>query len=206
MAVKGNMPTLRAGTLNRPTPNRLRSRYLQSGFTLIELTVTLLLISIFVGFALPRIGNLTYSSDLKKSVRQLRAILFAARSLATSDRVPRRVVCDIGQGRIWIERELREEGEEIALVEYEKDTSVLLRTYTLPKGVEIQDVITETGEKESDGQAYLRINTNGIIIGNRIHLIKDEEQYTLVINSLTGKVKIEEGYKEEYKFEPEETI
>jgi prepilin-type N-terminal cleavage/methylation domain-containing protein len=174
------------------------------GFTLIELIVTLLIISVILGFALPRIGNLAYSSDLKHSVRQLRAILSVARSLSTRDRIPRRVVCDISNSEIRIEREIREEGEDHEdriMVHYEEENSILIRTYRFPKGVEIQDVITEAGEKETEGEAYLGIGTNGVIFGNTIHIAKGEEQFTLTINPLTGRVAIDEGYIEEFKVE-----
>jgi len=87
------------------------------------------------------------------------------------------------------------------MVHYEEENSILIRTYRFPKGVEIQDVITEAGEKETEGEAYLGIGTNGVIFGNTIHIAKGEEQFTLTINPLTGRVAIDEGYIEEFKVE-----
>lgn len=171
------------------------------GFTLIELMVTLMIMSVLMGFALPKLGNIIYSSDLKRSLRQLKAILFVARSQATADRVPRRIVCDIDKGEIRIQREVQEELEDVTMVEYEASSSVLIKTYRLPEGVEIEDVINEAGDKEIDGEAFLRIGSNGIIQGNIIHLRKGDDQYTLRINALTGRVTIEEGYIEEFKLE-----
>ncbi len=176
-------------------PGRCR----QDGFTLIELTVTLLLITIMVGITLPRIGDAIYSTNLKHSVRQLRALITLARSKATLERIPRRVVCDMTQGEIRIEREMRDEGEGQVIFTYEPDTSLMMRAYRLPEGVKMEDVITETGEKETSGTAHLRIAPNGLVTGNFIHLRKGEEQYTLHINPLTGRVTIEEGYREEFK-------
>jgi prepilin-type N-terminal cleavage/methylation domain-containing protein len=190
--------------LNKRSLHRFPRVDAAKGFTLIELIVTLLIISVVIGFVLPKIGNRLYSSDLKHSLRELKAILSVARSMATSERIPRRIVCDIPNGEIRIERELRNEGEEFDMVEYEPDNSVLMRTYRLPDNVKIEDVITETGEKEMDGEAYLRINPNGTIAGNFIHLRKEKEQFTLNINPLTGKVTIEEGYIEEYKIADED--
>jgi prepilin-type N-terminal cleavage/methylation domain-containing protein len=171
------------------------------GFTLIELVVTLFIISVIVGFALPKIGDQIYSSDLKRSVRRLKAVLFMARSLATSDRIPRRIICDIPKSEIRIERVIREDGEYGIIESYEKENSALIRVYQFPEGVKIEDVITGTGEKKGEGEAYFRINPNGMISGDRIHLAKDEKQFTLVINRLTGGITIEEGYIEEYKIE-----
>jgi len=179
---------LKAGTWNNPG---------QEGFTLLELIVTLLLIAVILGFTLPKIGNVLYSTDLKKSVRQLRALLTAARSMATTEGIPRRIVCDLSKGEIRVEREVRLKEEGIETVRYEADSSILIHHYTLPPHVEIEDVITETGEKQTEGKANLRIGINGMIFGNRIHLLQNEEQYTLVINPLTGRVTVEEGYTEE---------
>lgn len=170
-----------------------------NGFTLIELTVTLLLITVILGLVLPRLGNLLYASDLKHSLRRLRTIFSAAQSLAVSDHTPRRIVCDIPSGEIRIERELREDGDNGVLVHYAWDNSVLLQTYRLPPGVVIQDVMTETGDMKSDGEATIRIGPNGMFTGNIIHLRKGDESYTLLINPLTGRITMEEGYIEEYK-------
>lgn len=182
------------------SPDRVR----HGGFTLIELTVTLLLITIIVGITLPKIGDAIYSTNLKHSVRQLRALITLARSKATLERIPRRVVCDMAKGEIRIELEMRDEGEGQVIFTYEPDTSLMMRTYRLPDGVKIEDVITETGDKETSGAAHLRIAPNGLVTGNFIHLRKGEEQYTLYINPLTGRVTIEEGYREEFKVAAQE--
>lgn len=191
----------RAGTSNKIRSARLWNRNPDSGFTLIELTVVLLILSVIIGLVLPKIGNAVYSSDLKHSIRQIRAILSVARSNATMERIPRRVACDIPKGEIRIEREISEDGDGQSIIHYEKDNSILIQTYKFPKGIRIEDVITETGDKELDGVAYLRIGTNGMIAGNIMHLMKGDEKYTLFINPLTGNTTIEEGYLEEYKVE-----
>jgi prepilin-type N-terminal cleavage/methylation domain-containing protein len=191
----------KAGILNKYPHTRTNLSDSHSGFTLIELTVTLLIVSVILGFVLPRIGNMVYSSDLKQSVRQLRAILSVARSLTTRDRIPRRVVCDISNSEIRIEREILEEGDDQVMVNYEAENSILIRSFHFPKGVKIEDVITATGDKETDGEAYLRISKNGMISGNTIHIAKGEERFTLTINPLTGRVSIDEGYIEEFKVE-----
>jgi len=178
----------RVGTWNRSG---------QGGFTLLELIVTLLLITIILSLTLPKIGNLLYSTDLRESVRQLRALLTAARSLATTEGIERRVVCDLAGGEIHIERAVYHKEDDIETVRYEADPSILLHRYTLPRQVKIEDVITESGDKITEGTATLRIGINGMIFGNRIHLVQEGKQYTLVINPLTGRITIEEGYTEE---------
>jgi len=182
------MRILKVGIWNKPG---------QEGFTLLELIVTLLLITIILGLTLPRIGNVLYSTDLKGSVRQLRAVLTAARSLATTEGIPRRIVCNLSKGEVHVERAVYHEEGGIQTVRYEADTSILIHRYTLPRHVKIEDVITETGDKITEGTATLRIATNGMIFGNRIHLLQEEKQYTLVINPLTGRITVEEGYTEE---------
>jgi len=195
------MRTSKAGTLNRIRPGGALIRHPERGFTLIELIVTLMIISVILALTLPKIGNAVYSSDLKRSIRQIRAILSVARSNAAMERIPRRVVCDITKAEIHIEREVSKDEDGQSILHYEKDNSILNRTYKFPEGVRIEDVITETGQKELEGEAYLRIGANGMITGNIIHLRKGDEKYTLFINPLTGNVTIDEGYLEEYKVE-----
>ncbi|MDX1762836.1 MAG: prepilin-type N-terminal cleavage/methylation domain-containing protein [bacterium] len=177
--------------------NRIRRG--NSGFTLIELTVVILIMVVVSSITLPRIGNRLYASDLKQSARRLRAMVSVARASATSDGVLRRIACDIPKGRFSVEREVVPEDpletETIDLaVEYEPDTSVLTRSFTLPSNVKIQDVVTGVGDIETEGIAYLQIEPNGMILGNRIHLQKEDRDYTLVINPLTGRIVIEDGY------------
>jgi len=187
-AAKGSMRISKAGTWNKPG---------QGGFTLLELIVTLLLITIVLSFTLPKIGNVLYSTDLRESVRQLRALLTAARSLAVAEGIPRRIVCDLSKGEIHVERAVYHKEGEIETVRYEMDSSILIHRYTLPRHVKIEDVITESGDKITEGTATLRIGINGMIFGNRIHLLQKEKQYTLVINPLTGRITVEQGYTEE---------
>jgi prepilin-type N-terminal cleavage/methylation domain-containing protein len=186
------MQILKAGTSNKLSRGK-------AGFTLIELTVVILIITVISAVTLPRISKNIYSSDLKHSLRQLRSIFAVARSRTTADGIPRRIVCDIDKGQFRIEREVREEQQagfeaDELTVEYEEDKSVLSRSLTLPSEILIEDVVTEVGDIENQGIAYMRIEPNGIINGNRIHLKKEALDYTLVINPLTGRITIEDGY------------
>jgi len=191
------MPTSRAGTSSR------RGRRNTAGFTLLELTVTLVIISVVLAFTLPRLGNLSYDGDLKLSVRMLRSLLLAARSRAVSDRVPRRVVCDLATGEVRVEREVREAEEDgTSLVTYEPDTSVLLRPYHLPRGVRFLDVVTGAGEKITEGEASFPVSAGGMVAGRFLHLEKEDKRFTLRIDPLTGGVSLEEGYQEEYYATP----
>ena len=185
------MPTSRAGTSSRSDRGA-------AGFTLLELTVTLLIVSLVLAFTLPRLGNLAYDGDLRGSVRTLRALLLAARSRCASDRVPRRVVCDLAAGRVRVERQVRTGDDAGGMVTYEPDPSVLLRTYRLPRGVRFLDVVTASGEKITEGEAAFAVSPSGVVAGRFLHLDKDGRRFTLRIEPLTGGVSLEEGYKEEY--------
>jgi len=66
----------------------------------------------------------------------------------------------------------------------------------LPKGLVFEDVVTYRHGKVQDGEAYTEFFPLGVE-KTTIHLKEGERVWTLIVNSLTGRVKVYDRYLEE---------
>lgn len=109
-----------------------------------------------------------------------------------------------GKQRTETETENGEPTEEAPSIQPKEATfspqeSYLLKPVSLPKGVYFKDVYAEHQiERLDKGRAFIYFFPRGYVERSVIHLrdAKDEVHYTLEVNPITGRVKIERGYKE----------
>jgi hypothetical protein len=77
------------------------------------------------------------------------------------------------------------------------DQSPLGRRRNLLTGVSFEDIITPT-EKVKEGHTYTQFFPTGLVDKGIVHLRSaDGAQLTLFLRTLSGRVKIEQGYREE---------
>ena len=92
----------------------------------------------------------------------------------------------------------QEEEKTVELVEVKKYN--LMRKNTLPSNLKFTDVMTAGGGKKTEGIADTHFYVHGYIEPTIIHLEDSNKiAFSLLVNPLTGKVKIIEGYVEEEK-------
>ena len=73
------------------------------GFTLIEMMVVLAIIALVMGMSLPYFGKFTSGSQIRAATRRITTLLYAARSLAITQRKPYAVVFDVTSNEITIQ-------------------------------------------------------------------------------------------------------
>jgi general secretion pathway protein H len=183
------MKTWRAGTSSRKRFKQFPSEP-PSGFTLIELILVLFIVGLLFAAVFPKVSGLG-RGDLKLSSRHLIRTVQLILDRSTSTKRLYRLHYDLDNQQYWASV-LQEDGEFVPV-----DPTVLTRV-TLSKPIRIEDVTTLRQGKVTEGEAYTQFYPTGMVEKTLLHLTKgDEDQVTLIVQPLTGRVKVMEGYIEE---------
>jgi len=172
------MPISRVGILNK------------KGFTFVELAVVLLILALVAAFAIPTIRSLS-SSELKLTTRHLvRTVYFLADRAAATKHVYR-LNFDLNEHEYWA---TIQSGKG----EFTPVDPTFLQRVKMPTAVQFADVVTLHQGKVTEGQAYTDFYPVGRVDKTTIHMVdRDKNNLTLVINPVTGRVNIYDGYQEE---------
>ncbi len=109
---------------------------------------------------------------------------------ATAKKRIYRLNYSLKDGEVWI-TSLNDEGE------FVDDLSSLGRRRKLPVGIQFEDIVTPAA-KVKEGRTYTQFFPTGLVDKGMVHLrTNDGAQLTLLIQPLNGRVKIEQGYREE---------
>ena len=160
----------------------------EDGFTLIELSMVIIILGIVSVFAVPRFKDLLWHGDIKGAARQLSGVIRYTQNKAAMSKVRHRLNYDLDAHRYWVTMS----DAHGAFVE---DRSILLKSISLPHKVRFKDVFTSREGEEIHGVAYTEFIPNGLAEDTIIHLENDEEKFfTLMIKPLTGNVKVYDRY------------
>lgn len=163
------------------------------GFTLIEIGLVLLILSIMFALVIPRFGDRSHS-DLVANTRRLAVTFRFLRHEAMLNGRTYRLFYDLVEHRYWAGLIHDEGGEAPALIE---DSGPLGRGVTLPEPVGFLDVVLPlTAGKLQDGVAFTDFYPDGYVDLTVIHLDNGSEAYTLRVEPLTGNVYVTEGYQD----------
>ncbi len=175
------------------------------GFSLIEMMVVLILISLTIFLATPVLSGLSKTVELKGAAQKVSAILRYCRSQAANQGKVYQVLFDLDLGQVHVQMiQEKEENEEATDREKDETKDGLKggmmdgvkdepepKTYTLPKGVDIKEVKSNSPEYPSD-LAVIEFYPNGGSNGGTILLDSSNRNgYRIKVNFLTGIVEIE---------------
>ena len=158
-----------------------------SGFTLTELIIVVLMISLFVLLAMVNLGGLLGKSSFKAQAQELVSTMqMAASAAAESDRRYEVIIDPVEQGytlRQITTPVLSQVLEEEIIVENE-----------LGDNCRIAYVEFDDGDYINDGWAKFRIGRAGWQFGGKIVLLDEEEQeYSIVVNRINRIIALEKG-------------
>jgi general secretion pathway protein H len=162
----------------------------QDGFTLIELTVVIVILSVVALMILPRLP-FAHEGNLKASARTLAATLRYLEDRAIATKTFYRLRITIADGIMEVTRVLPE-NEEMAV------TDVLLHNLALREGVGIADITTSRLGKQTGGKVALDFSPVGPEEFIVIHLKSEDgsRHYTVALYPGSGRVTVSEGYQE----------
>jgi len=163
-----------------------------AGFTLVELMVVVVLLGIAIAIVMPRISRAMFASDIKLATRQLAALVQVTRDRAVRSHRPQyRLNYDLKEGEIWVTY-IAPSGEVV------EDERTLMRRRHWPGQIRLVDVITQfQGRREEDQDLFTVFLPSGYIERTLLHLTDGEVEFTLVIDSLTGRIQRHDGFIEE---------
>lgn len=164
----------------------------QKGFTLIELTVVLFLMGLFLFAALPNVQSFLFHSDLSTVARSLKATvrLLRSKSIVTGRNT---VLCvDLDRDRYWGEFD---DPEADRAMRSSKPSSPVVPFQALPEGIRFMDATTIRLPKRETGRVCSLLNSKGVIEETVIHLADQGNRVlTIIINAYTGRFSLYEEY------------
>jgi general secretion pathway protein H len=160
----------------------------EAGFTLIELAMVIVVIGIVTALAMPRFSGVFERQQMRRTINAIRGYARYLQAFAAVEKCVYRLTFDLDQ------RVITATALETAAC---PGQTRRLPDYVLPPTVYILDVITPEGEKIADGIAVTHFFPTGFAQPSTIHLSgTNTEKFTLMIEPLTGRVQVFEGYVE----------
>ncbi len=171
------------------------------GFSLIEMMVVLILISLSMFLATPLLSGFSKTVELKGATKKVSAILRYCRSEAVNRGKVYQALFDLDRRQVLVQSIEETEEDETAMDEVKDGTKdgtndqaknePKQKTYILPKGVDIKEVKANSPEYPSD-YAVIEFYPSGGSNGGTIRLDSpDRKGYLIKVNFLTGIVEIE---------------
>jgi prepilin-type N-terminal cleavage/methylation domain-containing protein len=164
------------------------------GYTLIELSVVVLLIGTMLLIAVPRVRDTLLNDDLKASTRRLISSARQLRNETIREQTDYILHIDIGNPAFWIYP---------ADATAEKRAELRGRAFHFPEGIRITDVRQADQTGMTQGETEIRFFRRGYVEPTVVHLAKDDRTYTLVFNPFLPAMTVYEKYVD-FSFNQEE--
>ncbi|UCD72361.1 MAG: prepilin-type N-terminal cleavage/methylation domain-containing protein [Syntrophobacterales bacterium] len=166
-----------------------RGNGIEKGFTLIELSVVLLILAVLLAFLTPKFRDLT-EYDIKSSSRRLAGTIRHLFDKAAIRHTYYRLNYDLKKDEYWVT--YLDESKE-----FKEDSAVLSSRVRLPGNIHFEDIVTQGRGKVYDGETFTQFFPHGWVEETIIHLgDKRERHYSLLVMPLTGRVRIYDRYIE----------
>lgn len=166
----------------RPRPASSR------GFTLLEILIVMVLITMVTSFAIPALRSSLYSDQLKSTARKLVGLVSEASQEAVSNRAAYLLNFDFEHNLVWISPERKE------TVDVEPGR---LKHWTIPDFVRVADIASVQGGKRSAGTTVIRFSEKGYVDRTFIHLrSEDGRDMTLMLSPFIAVTRISDKYVE----------
>jgi general secretion pathway protein H len=160
------------------------------GFSLIELIVVLILISLCLALVAPTLSRFSKTVELKGATRKISAILRYSRSEAVNRGKVYQVLFDSNLKEVRVQWIVPESTEAMG-EDPKKEDKAPQKIYPLPNGIHLKEVKVEEPQYPSDFPA-IEFYPNGGSNGGTILLEgQDQRGYKVKVYFLTGTVEIE---------------
>ena len=151
------------------------------GFTLIELMVVMLLITIMLGVTIPKLDTSLLQDPRKKTTRWLTNTVSALRAAATEKQKSQTLVVDVDENRLWVtDADMDEEAQAAA----EK------QAFALPGGIRIMEVQFSGKKRVGSGNALITFYPGGYSDQAAINIEYDSERLAYKIEPLLPRIKV----------------
>jgi len=154
------------------------------GFTLLELLIVCLLISISLALAIPNLRRSMVTDELASGSRKIISLIKSCRARAVTRHEAFLIYYDAAEGRLWYQP-----------AETKKETMIAHSSITLPPGIRIQEIKQATATSGQDSsQNTIWISKQGYMDKTAIHLVDGENRsLSLLISPFLPAIKVIEG-------------
>ena len=163
-----------------------------AGFTLLELSIVLVIFAIAASFVIPRLRDSDSVALTASATRLSTTVRYLYEESALRGR-PMRLNLDLDEHAYWI-TVLGDDPDE---AEFVPDGTALSRPTALPQAVAFADVVLPALGTVKEGQVFAQFLPDGWADPLVVHLINRRNEYaTLAVDPLTGRTRVGEGYIE----------
>ena len=164
-----------------------------SGFTLLELTLVLVIMTVVFALVMPRLRD-PGRAELESQSHHLVLTFRLLRSEAVLSGNAYRLNYDLDQQRYWV---TPEDTSSVDLADFARNIGALARGTTLERPVAITDIVLPTlAGKVSQGQIYTVFYPDGSVDPTVIHMANGRDAFTLWLNPMNGRLTMDSGYRE----------
>lgn len=157
-----------------------------TGFTLIEITLVISLVSIMLFFSIPRFQDAILFDNTKKVSRWLIAQVKHLKESAARSQKLHILHISLDENKLWVTKEGMSE---------EELENARLKGFKLPEDIRVNDVEYPNLKKISSGRADIRFYQQGYSDMALIHIEDNSnKQLSLLIEPFLARVKLSEGY------------
>jgi type II secretion system protein H len=168
----------------------------ERGFSLIEIAVVLVLLSLCIALVAPTLSRFSTSVELKAAAKKVAAILRYCRSEAINKGKIYQVAFDSNLPAVKVQSVALEDQEATEKKDAKDETEKkeaknVQMTYPLPAGVQMKELNTESTQYPSDLPAFEFYPNGGSNGGDILLDTRSQKGYKIKVNFLTGSVVIE---------------
>ncbi len=163
-----------------------------AGFTLIEITAVVIIISLLMSMAIVRLDSTLPSTRNESAARELIATLDFARLQAIGRGHQYAVVLDFDEQQYGIRMPTDQDGKQVA----DDDDKPILRWHPMADGVELRSILDPRGVRIREGQYPVPFNSQGAARDVYIYLGAIENtdyEVTIRVLGLTGISSVARG-------------
>ena len=164
-----------------------------SGFTLIELILDLIILSVITTLVVPRLTQSLSRMNGESSARRIASALRFARSLAVTEKVPYRAVFNMDGHTLSIVA-YQQTSDDVDPEEPEVTRPIEPRVYALTDGIYFKEGMSLNGETVTSGGFQMLFYPGGGTSGGEVVLGDDESRsFSIGLDTITGSVKIKDN-------------
>jgi len=151
------------------------------GYTLLELILVILIISIVLGLSIPKLGGLIRNDELRASALRLMGLIKETRNKAMLEQRYYRLYFELNTPLVWSEKL-----ETVREQEHKKKS--------ISRNVIVKGIWSSTKGKQSEGEAWITFSPMGYCEGAFIYLSDEKSRpFTIQINPFGTHIDLLEG-------------
>ena len=157
----------------------------EKGYTLIEISVVIVLVGVIFLLAIPRVQDTVTNDRMRTAVRNLSGAARDLKAGAVREQVDHYLHLDLDRRVAWNTRD---------------DMTAEVRTMRrsqarpLPSGVRVADVALADEGKKNQGEVVIRFFSQGYVQPAAIHLTDEERTMTLIFQPFLSTFEVKDSY------------